>query len=90
MLSLSMTSYAATDKEKLDACDDALNKADKAISSQEIVLNTQKDIMTMQKDVIAIQSTQIKDLSNEKTSILNNPYLWFTVGFVSGVFIMRK
>lgn len=65
------------------ACNDTLN-------SCESIRQKQKEMITAQDDLAKFQRERINDLEKSNKSIFNNPLLYFTLGLVTGVILLKK
>lgn len=65
------------------ACNDTLN-------SCESIRAKQKEMIQAQDDLSKFQRERINDLEKKDKSILNNPLLYFTLGLVTGVILIKK
>jgi hypothetical protein len=66
----------------IEECNKTVQSADKVISLKTREINTQNEL-------IDLQDKQIKDLTGSKNSIFNNPFLYFALGLVVGVVIVK-
>lgn len=71
------------------SCDQVLSACDKALNSQRKLNHEQQRLIKTQDDLVITQRERIDQLTKENKSVLRSPWLWFGVGIITGVVIMK-
>ena len=71
-------------------CDQVLDACDIALHDQVTLNHEQQGLIRAQDDLILTQNKKIKELTHDTNSIFKNPYLYFVVGLVSGLYLGKK
>ena len=71
------------------SCDQVLSACDKALNSQRKLNHAQQRLIKTQDDLVITQRERIDQLTKENKSVLRSPWLWFGVGIITGVVIMK-
>lgn len=91
LLSATTTSAASkTCDEVLQLCDKALQDERRETDSLKKLDHTRQIVIKAQEDHILVQREKIDLLKSENESPLRSPYLWFGLGLVTGVVLMKK
>lgn len=90
MLSVTTTQASAEPKASTKSCDEVLQLCDAAVKDLREVVNKQDIKVKDQNDLILTQRTKIDQQSSELNSILRKPEVWAVIGFIAGVWVMKK
>lgn len=72
-----------------DTVKECVAKCDAALKAQDQVISLKTQEIAAYKEVVAAQDTRIKALEKDKRSILKSPWLYFGLGLVLGVVIVK-
>jgi hypothetical protein len=71
-------------------CKEVVQAADRALKAQDVVLDLRLKEISAHNDLEAVQDTHIQQLEKDKNSIFSSPWLYFGLGVVAGVFVVRR
>lgn len=72
-------------RESEPSCDQVLSACDKALDSQRKLNHSQQRLIKAQDELILTQREKI----DQQSSIVRSPWLWFAVGVITGVVIIK-
>lgn len=97
LISLLSATTAKISEAKTRTCDDVLQMCDKALQDERgageslrKLNHNQQRLIEANVSLAETQRVKIDMLQRENSSVLKSPWLWFGVGLVTGVVVMKK
>lgn len=76
-------------KSAKPSCDQVLSACDKALESQRKLNHEQQRLIKAQDELAITQRERIDQLTKENKSVFRSPWLWFGLGALTGVILVK-